>query len=141
MDVLLMRGAFTCKMGGWFGRGGWCQIAKKRWVGGFLKRVQKVVVFGIDFCIDFGVDFGFHFGSKITYFSMIPQTVRSNYGVLAHSMLMRRAPRIIASAVAQKVAKTIGSTTIPKIKLLWLQCGASPHHRSQATATFFLKML
>ena len=33
--------------------------------------VQKVIIFGIDFCIDFGVDFGLPFGSKITYFSII----------------------------------------------------------------------
>ena len=36
-----------------------------------------------------------------------------------------------------KNAKTIGSTTIPKKKLLWQENGGRSHHRSPATAFFF----
>ena len=45
------------------------------------------------------------------------------------------------TSILQNVAKTMGSKTIAKKKMLWQVNGGRPHHRSPATATLFLKML
>ena len=64
MDVLFTRGAFTCKKGGWFGRGGGAKFPQNRGSADFERGSKKSSFLASIFALILGSILGFVLDQK-----------------------------------------------------------------------------